>query len=417
MKLTPLKRLTALATLALTSIFAISSTEAVDFQETKMTQSQVVAIARPYGGNKYDLLVIQQIPGKQQCWSESGSNPVVIEPLLLNYDFTGICNRSTDSNGYSIRLDGQDYGLNYILRIVERNGELVLIGTNRSNSSQEIVVARTRGMASGFLKFQLEPGWEFTKRTYNGKILGHFYFSGDSVAIANAGNSTGIDVNPSTPPSATTNFGDINRDIYKSEIEQAVALGFISGFGEDNTFRPEVPLTREQLVSMVMEALKTIPQVQITASSDEPARPFNDVDSNRWSAAKITWAQQNNIVSGYPDNTFQPSQPVTRAELMAVLRRAAEYVKIQKGLSPQLTSKETPANFSDVPSNFWAQALIEEMSSYCRIASAVNETGDTFAPKAPAQRNYAAAATLRMRNCVMNDLIKLLPPLSFLASP
>ncbi|WP_013321591.1 DUF3747 domain-containing protein [Gloeothece verrucosa] len=409
MKMTPLKRITALATIAFISVIAIGSVKAAgQFEETEINQNEVVAIARPYGGNKYDLLVIQQIPGKRQCWSESGSNPVVVDPLLLNYDFTGICNRSTDSNGYSIRLDGQDYGLDYLLRIVERNGELVLVGTNRSNSSQEIVVARTKGMASGFLKFQLEPGWEFTKRTYNGKMLGHFYFSGKSAAIANGASSTGVATNPQNPPtstgstSSTNSFGDINQDIYRSEIQQAIALGFISGFKEDNTFRPDVPLTREQLVSMIMEALKTIPNVQLTVPN-QPSQSFSDVDSSRWSAGKIAWAQQNKIVSGYPDNTFKPTQPVTRAELMAVLRQTAEFVKTQKGLSPQLTLKETPANFSDVPADFWARPLIEQMSGYCRVASAVNEQGDTFAPKAPAQRNYAAAATLRLRNCVIND--------------
>lgn len=404
MKFASLKQLTAVATLALTSVLAINSTQAAQFQETEINQNEVVAIARPYGENKYDLLVIQQITGKQQCWSESGSNPVVIEPLLLNFDFTGICNRSTDSNGYSIRLDDQDYGLDYILRIVERNGELVLVGTNRSNSSQEIVVARTRGMAPGFLKFQLEPGWEFTKRTYNGKLLGHFYFSGDSAAIANGGQAPVIAANVSNSNTNSANFGDINRDLYRSEIERAVALGFISGYKENNTFRPEEPLTREQLVSIVMEALKTIPNVGMKSSKTQPAQPFSDVDSTRWSAAKIAWAQQNNIVSGYPDNTFRPTQPVTRAELMAVLRRAAEYAKEQKGLSTQLTQKQTPANFADVPSDFWAYGLIKEMSGYCRVASAVNETGNTFAPKAAAQRNYAAAATVRMRECVITEV-------------
>jgi hypothetical protein len=53
---------------------------------------------------------LEQIPGKQKCWSESGSNPVMIDPLLLNFDFTGICRRATDSNGYSIRLDGRISG-------------------------------------------------------------------------------------------------------------------------------------------------------------------------------------------------------------------------------------------------------------------------------------------------------------------
>src|SRR6056297_3510108 len=73
------------------------------FEEQTIQQNNVVAIARPYGQGKYDLLIIEQIPDKRACWTESGSNPVLVDPLLLNFDFTGICRRATDSNGYSIR--------------------------------------------------------------------------------------------------------------------------------------------------------------------------------------------------------------------------------------------------------------------------------------------------------------------------
>lgn len=171
-------RIFSLITVALTSLVTFKEVKASTFDETEIDQSQVIAIARPYGDHKYDLLVIQQIPDKQACWSESGTAPVVVDPLLLNFDFTGICQRATDSNGYSIRINGQDYGLDYILRLVERDGELILVGSNRVNpTQQEIVVGRTKGLSQGLLKIHLEAGWKFTRRTYNNKVLGHFYFS------------------------------------------------------------------------------------------------------------------------------------------------------------------------------------------------------------------------------------------------
>ena len=40
------------------------------------------------------------------------------------------------------------------------------------------------------------------------------------------------------------------------------------------------------------------------------------------------------------------------------------------------------------------------MSGYCGVASPLNEAGTAFAPDQPGLRNYAAAATLRMLNCV-----------------
>ena len=180
---------------------------ATDFGEREMTQSQFVAIARPYGQNKYDLLILYQIPGQRPCWSEKGEKPTTIDPLLLNFDFTGICERSTDSNGYSIRIDHQDYGLDYLLRIVERNGELLLIGTPRQAKGQgERIIGRTYGLTSGLLKISLNPGWQFSKRTYQGQVLNHVYLTGDSQAFIPEPTTAVANSKPITPPSGELIF-------------------------------------------------------------------------------------------------------------------------------------------------------------------------------------------------------------------
>ena len=132
------------------------------------------------------------------------------------------------------------------------------------------------------------------------------------------------------------------------------------------------------------------------------SNPFPDVPASRWSAAKIQWAKANNVVSGYPDGQFRPTQPVTRAELMAVMKKAAEYGKAKRGLSSALGQKQTPTAFSDTTGH-WANALIRQMSGYCGIASPLNEQGSAFAPNSASLRNYAAAATLRTLNCIKSD--------------
>jgi N-acetylmuramoyl-L-alanine amidase len=397
MKFTLPLRLATAATVALTSIIPFNSARsAASFDEQLVEQSKVIAIARPYGNNKYDLLVVEQIPDKNQCWSESGSNPAQVNPLLLNFDFTGHCRRATDSNGYSIRIDNRDYGLNYLLSVAQRNGELVLVGTPRTGGP-EIVVGRTRGMGKGFMKFVLEPGWTFTKRAFEGKELGHFYFSGNGEDIIAAG---GV-LPPNHTPGTGIAFRDIGDDIYKAEIEEAVSQKFIAGFREDSTFRPQQPLTREQLVSMVIEAFKTLPDVKLNVSDGVTKSPYPDVQASRWSAAKIQWAQQNQIVSGYPDGTFQPTREVTRAELIAVLQKASQYVQQQRPSTAQLPAKQasTKTTFSDT-NGHWAEMLVNQMSAYCQVASPLNETGTKFAPNQPAFRNYSAAATLRMLDCL-----------------
>jgi hypothetical protein len=109
-------------------------------------------------------------------------------------------------------------------------------------------------------------------------------------------------------------------------------------------------------------------------------------------------ARNNKIVSYYQDGTFKPTQPVTRAELMAVLPRAAEF-GLSAGMQPNLVVKEPSKTFSDTQ-NYWAASIIIQMSADCSVSVAINEIGNRFAFDDSAQRNYAAAATLRMLKCV-----------------
>ena len=403
MKLGRSLKIAAIVTAAFTGTIPFLSTKAVIISEENIPQSQVVAVAAPFGNNKYNLVVVEQIPEKDNCWNERGTQPTIIDPVWTTFDFTGHCRRATDSNGYSVRLDGQDTSQDYLLSLVERDGELKLVALNRQDRSRS-VIGTTFGVSSGdFLRVYLNPGWQFTKKTVDGKVLGHVYFSGDTQAIAAAGDT------PPTPPPAPVapSFPDVANDIYKEEIGQAVALGFIAGF-RDNTFRPQEPLTREQLVSMVIGALDSVPGLQIQLPNQVTARPYSDVVPSRWSAAKIEWAKQKQIVSGYPDGSFRPDKPVTRAELMAVLRQAAQFVKVEQNMPSELNTTQSITQFTDT-SGHWGEDLIQQMSAYCRVASPLNETGNAFYPNTSAGRNYAAAATLRMHSCVNGQVSQTSP--------
>lgn len=80
-------------------------------------------------------------------------------------------------------MKGQDLCLRYSLSVVRRDGDLVLIGTsNTARNAPVIEIGRTHGISSGFSKIVLEPGWRFTKRTFNSKTLGHVYLTSDLAA-------------------------------------------------------------------------------------------------------------------------------------------------------------------------------------------------------------------------------------------
>lgn len=359
--------------------------------EEPVVENSMIAVAVP-AGRLYSLAVIEQIPGKKQCWAEKGTEPTVIDPLWTTFDFTESCRRSTDSNGYSVRLDGQDTSLDYLLNIVPKGDGYQLVAQNNKDRST-VVVGQTFGKTAGkeYLKISLNPGWKFTKKTFQGKVLGHFFFSGDSQAIAAASGGTAKPVTPSS-------FSDTSSDIYKDEIEKAVALGFIAGY-KDKTFRPTEPLTREQLVSMAYGALETIDSVKLETPTSVPTQPYPDVDSSRWSASKIQWAKENEVVKGYPDGSFKPDKPVTRAELVAVLDKLAKFANTKQGKPAELKTNQEPVAFSDTDKH-WAGQTIQTMSAYCGVASAYKEMGNAFQPDTPAERNYAAAATLRTHECL-----------------
>ncbi len=195
-----LKLIPLATTVAFASLMPLKKLHAVNFEEAQIASNNVVLMAIPLrgGNNGYTLMVVEQIPGQQQCWSESGQNPVVVNPLLLNFDFTQACKRSNDSNGYSLRLNGRDVGLDYLLRVVPQNGELHLVSTQ--NNKPVMHLGRTYGMAQGALKIFLDPGLNVTRRSYQGNLTGHVYISGNSGAIAGgvANQPTGGVVNQPT---------------------------------------------------------------------------------------------------------------------------------------------------------------------------------------------------------------------------
>ncbi len=390
-----LRRLAAASAVALgVSSMTGAAAMAAAFGQREVDQSKFIAVAAPRGAEGTGLLIIEQISNARPCWSETPGTPTLVDPLLVNFDFTGICGRYLDSNGYSIRANNTDLGLRYNLRIVEKDGTRYLMGIPEDRNLPQLMIGTTNGIAArpdgspAFTQINLNPGWRFTRRVFQDRALGHIYLTFEG------------QLPPGVIPPPT--FQDIAGDIYAQEIQKAVEIGFISGFAEDNTFRPTQPLTREQLVSMVLDALKRLPGVNLQLPTQTTASPYRDVEANRWSAAKIQFARDNRIVSGYEDGTFRPTQPVTRAELIAVLRRAAEYGRTLLGKPPQLVPTQPPLTFSDTATH-WSNTLVTEMSAYCRVASPLNEQGTEFAPNTPAQRNYAAAATLRMFNCVQSD--------------
>jgi hypothetical protein len=202
-----------------------------------------------------------------------------------------------------------------------------------------------------------------------------------------------------TQAQESVSFSDISDHRYEAEITEAAQRGYVQGF-PDNTFRPDQPLSREEAISLIVDATSTMLPIQIDEEASRKLNTFADVDSSRWSAAKINWAQDNfpGLSIDRLSSNFRPEDDVTRAELIRFLRSGARYLNVGMTGKAALSATQDPIEFSDVAGP--DIQLTREMSAFCGVASALNEEGDQFAPMQAASRAYSAAAILRTIQCV-----------------
>ena len=152
------------------------------FTAVPVEQANFILVAAPIGkGESSQLNIYEQRTNKRPCFAVTGAAPAIVDPLLATFDFTGICNRYIDGNGYSLRIGGDDFGTRYRLSVVKtrRDVELLAIPT-RDPSRPTMVVARAGGSGAGFLQLTFEPGWSLMRRQYGTRPLGHLYVFRDT---------------------------------------------------------------------------------------------------------------------------------------------------------------------------------------------------------------------------------------------
>ena len=147
------------------------------FDSTAVPQERFAVLAQPIGKTQWKLLVLEQIKAQPRCWSPRQNG--LVEPSLNRFDFTSICKRYLDSNGYSLRSGGQDLGTRFRFRLKQSGASLKLEALDPQQKAPLLVgQARFRGRdPNGFVPLQLEPGWTLERRVYQGRKLNHLYFA------------------------------------------------------------------------------------------------------------------------------------------------------------------------------------------------------------------------------------------------
>ena len=213
-------RIVAAAGLALAATSASTAlAQGSLFTTVPVELSNFVLVSAPIGnGERSQLNIYEQRTTKRPCFAVGSGVPAVVDPLLSTFDFTGICNRYIDGNGYSLRIGGDDLGTRYRLSVVNTGRDIELLATPTRNPSQPtMVVARAGGAASGFIQLKLEPGWTLKRRAYGKKSLGHLYVYRDSAPIGRAPAETD---QIESPPVESANPGDTPGDTAPAGVQQ-----------------------------------------------------------------------------------------------------------------------------------------------------------------------------------------------------
>lgn len=98
------------------------------------------------------------------------------------------------------------------------------------------------------------------------------------------------------------------------------------------------------------------------ALSSSTAANFSDVPVDYWAQPFIQALAARNIITGFPNGTFGPKQPVDRAEFAAMIQKAFAQKPVRQLSQP---------GFKDVPADYWEAAAVEE----------AYETGFPWLPK------------------------------------
>ena len=169
------------------------------FNSLPLDQGRFAVLAKPVGRSDWNLLVLEQITPEPLCWQQRPDG--LIDPALNRFDFTGICSRYLDSNGYSLRVGDQDLASRYRLRLEQRGSSLVLLAMTASDPTQ-LVVGRgsvPQRDRDGFVQIRLEPGWELQRRAYGQKTLSHVYFANTTPLSQLLSAAGGLEQQPQQP--------------------------------------------------------------------------------------------------------------------------------------------------------------------------------------------------------------------------
>jgi peptidoglycan DL-endopeptidase CwlO len=127
-------------------------------------------------------------------------------------------------------------------------------------------------------------------------------------------------------------------------IKQLNKENIIKGYN-DQSYRPDDQVTRGQAAGIINRVLNY---------STTGSNSFSDVGSSNAFADDISAIENAGVIQGYTDGTFRPYEPMTRAQMAAILDRAFK-------LTSNATFSTASVVYNDVPASYWAHSSISSL--------------------------------------------------------
>ena len=157
----------------------------------------------------------------------------------------------------------------------------------------------------------------------------------------------GYSLNDTTAPE----FKDSKVGWFKAAINAVFKNGLMKGYNDGN-FRPNDKITRAEFAQMIKNIDKP----------NSAVATFKDVKGH-WAEDAINQAFGNGRISGYPDGTFRPDAPITRAEAVKIANSLFERSVDNSGLKEKLENPTMISKFTDVNNTHWAFYEIMEATN------------------------------------------------------
>lgn len=161
-----------------------------------------------------------------------------------------------------------------------------------------------------------------------------------------------------------TGFADSFKDVgsthpYFNSLSYLKEKDILNGY-TDGSFKPYNKINRAELLKLLMEG-----SGKSTETNNLDC--FKDVDPAAWYANYVCAAKEQNLVSGYENGEFRPSQNINKAEALKILAKIYSWD----------TSTENPAvYFYDSPGDQWFTSYV----NYAKEHNYLEESSTLFKP-------------------------------------